>query len=246
MQPEQPNPSTDAAQAPDAAAQDQTSGQPAEGSSESPRWWQRMFNRREPGESDPQGGESEQPGGASQSKLSLTPEELDRRVQAETDRRESKRAEAARAAERKRLRDEDPWAYAEQDRKEEQSAVGNANVESFFSRIGSEHDRASIDPVVELLPLQERQRIMSMQGAGAGLEGRKLVVKEAMKALEKHWKTEGAKDAERKLRSNAAFRKQVLAEMRGETVEPELLPAYGGSQVDQEMSSILRKHYNLG
>lgn len=245
MQPEQPStPSTDA-QAPDAAAESQTSGQSEEGSSESPRWWQRMFNRRPAGEAAPDGGESEQPGGASQ-KLSLSQEELDRKVQAETDRREAKRAEAARAAERKRLRDEDPWAYAEKERQEEQAETGNANVASFFARIGSEHDRASIDPVVELLPEQERKRILSIEGAGAGLEGRKLVVKEAMKALEKHWKSEGAKDAERKLRANSAFRKQVLAEMRGDTVEPELLPAYGGSEADHAMSSILRKHYNMG
>jgi hypothetical protein len=245
MQPEQSStPSTDA-QPSDAAAQDQTSGQPAEGSSESPGWWQRLFHRRPAGETEPEGEESGQPGGTSP-KLSLSQEELDRRVQAETDRREAKRAADARAAERKRLRDEDPWAYAERDRQEEQFAIGNANVEQFFSRIGSEHDRASIDPVVELLPKAERERIMGIQGAGAGLEGRKLVVKEAMKSLEKHWKAEGAKDAERKLRSNPAFRKQVLAESRGQVVEPELLPAYSGSPADQEMSSILRNHYKLG
>src|SRR5262249_52486243 len=151
MQPEQPSTPSADAQAPDAAAQDQTSGQPEEGSSESPGWWQRLFNRRPAGETDSGGGESGQPGGASP-RLSLTQEELDRRVQAETDRRESRRNAQARDAERRRLRDEDPWAYAEHDRQQEQTAIGNANVEQFFARIGSEHDRASIDPVVELLP----------------------------------------------------------------------------------------------
>lgn len=245
MADEQPNtPSTDA-QTSDVAAENQTSDQPSEGSSEPQGWWRRLFGGRPGQEAKPEGEESGEPSKTSP-RLSLSQEELDRRVQAETDRREAKRAAELRAANRKKLRDEDPWAYAEAERQEEQLATGNANVEQFFQRIGNEHDRAAIDPVVELLPASERERIFKLQGAGSGLEGRKLVVKEAMKALEKHWKAEGAKDAERKLRSNAAFRKQVLAEVRGQAVEPELLPAYSGSSSDQQISEILRKHYGVG
>jgi hypothetical protein len=87
---------------------------------------------------------------------------------------------------------------------------------------------------------------MKLEGAGTGLEGRKLVVGEALKALEKHWKAEGEREAEAKLRRNPAFRKQVLGESRGTAVEPELLPAFSGSATDRKVSDILRGYYGLG
>jgi hypothetical protein len=64
-----------------------------------------------------------------------------------------------------------------------------------------------------------------MEGAGVVLDGRKLIMAESLKALEKHWRSEGAKDAEAKLRDNSIFRKQVFAEHRGSVEEPELLPS---------------------
>jgi len=103
----------------------------------------------------------------------------------------------------------------------------------------------TIDPLIETLPQAERERILKMDGAGTGIKGRKLVVDEAIKSLEKHWKSEGAKEAERKLRGNPAFRKQVLAESRGTTVEPELLPAMSASEADQTVSGLLRGYYGL-
>jgi hypothetical protein len=248
MADEQPNtPSADVS-AVDAPASEQSSDQPVEASSkESPSWWQRISRRLPVGrEPEPEGEDSTQ--SADQpSKLVLSQEELDRRVQAETDRREAKRAQEARARARKELRDSDPWQYAEQERQEEQLGQTNEQLVQFFSNVGTEHDRYAIDPVVELLPQTERERIMKMENAGRGLEGRKLVVKESLKALEKQWKAEGAKDAERKLRSNPAFRKQVLSEIRGSTVEPDLLPSYGSSPstADQTVSALLRKHYDL-
>ena len=147
--------------------------------------------------------------------LSLTQEELDRRVQAETDRREAKRAAQQQAQQRKQLRDSDPWAYVEEERKAEQAAESNQSVASWFQGLSSEHDRVAIDPLIETLPQAERERILKMEGAGQGLKGRKLVVTEAMKSLEKHWKAEGEKQAERKLRSNPAFRKQILVRAEG-------------------------------
>jgi len=178
--------------------------------------------------------------------VSLTQEELDRRVQAETDRREAKRAAEQRVAERRRLRDEDPWAYAEQDRTAEQSAMQDAGLQSFFANVGTQHDRIAIDPLMEMLPLAERQRIMAIEGAGRGLEGRKLVVSEALKSLEKHWKAEGEKEAQTKLRRNQAFRKQILAEARSGLVEPELLPAISSTQADKKVSDIFREYYGIG
>src|SRR5580765_1157148 len=236
-------PSTEGAQVPDAVAAEPVSDESREGSS--PSWWSRMFNRR-PGQETPTGdGESAEASSTSE-RLSLTQEELDRRVQAETDRREAKRAAEQRAESRKKLRDEDPWAFAEQERKAEQEAEQSQGLQSFFANVGTHHDRIAIDPLMEALPVKERTRIMEIEGAGRGLDGRKLVVTEALKALEHQWKAEGEKVAEAKLRRNQAFRKQLLSEIRGNAAEPELLPAYQGSDADKTVSDIFRDYYGIG
>jgi hypothetical protein len=206
-----------------------------------------MFHRRgDAEESEREPAEAEKSEEAS-SKLVLTETELERRIQAETDRREYKRQAEARAKQKRELRDKDPWAYAEQERKDEELATGTNHQQQFIQMLGAEHDKASLDPLVEVLPAAERERIFAIEGAGRGLEGRRLVVKESLKALEKHWKAEGAKDAEAKLRRNPAFRKQVLSESRGSVQEPELLPSVGGaSEADKTVSALLRSHYRLG
>src|SRR5215471_36721 len=236
MQPEQPNTPSEGAPSPDAAPE---ASEPQEESS--PGWWSRLFNRR-PAAQEADSAAQEQ-GGPSE-RLSLTQEELERRVQSETDRREAQRAARARQDERKRLRDEDPWAYAAQDREAEKSAEQDQGLQSFFTNVGVQHDRIAIDPLMEALPVKERQRIMGIEGAGKGLDGRKLVVSEALKSLEKHWKAEGEKEAQDKLRRNQAFRKQILSEARGNISEPDLLPAFSGpSPADKQMSDIFREYY---
>jgi hypothetical protein len=112
--------------------------------------------------------------------------------------------------------------------------------------LGVEHDRVTVDPIFFALPKAEQERILKLEGAGKGLDGRKLVVSESLKALEKHWKAEGAKDAETRLRRNPAFRKQVLSELRGQTPEPEMLPSGSASEADKTVSSLLREYYRLG
>jgi hypothetical protein len=198
-------------------------------------------------ETEHDGGDSSQAGKSTQRPLTLTEDELQRRIQAETDRRESKRLQEARVQQRRELRDKDPWAYAEEERKAEQVQHSTGQLEQFLAGIGTEHDRVSIDPVIEVLPRAERERILKLENAGRGLEGRKLVVTEALKALEKHWKAEGEKAAEGKLRRNPAFRKQVLSEARGGVVEPELLSAASGSSdADKTVSDLLRNRYGIG
>lgn len=245
MQPEQPNtPSTDV-QASDAQVAEPRSDEPSEESS--PGWWQRLFNRRPAAESAPEAQDDKSSEPASNT-LSLSPDELERRIQAETDRREAKRNAEARARTKRELREKDPWAYAQMDREEEQTQQQTAGVQEFFSNIGTAHDRVAIDPLVLALPEQEQKRILAIEGAGAGLEGRKLVVTESLKALEKHWRAEGAKEAETRLRRNQAFRKQVFSEFRGSTTEPDLLPgrAAASSDADETVSALLRTHYRLG
>jgi len=243
MADEQPNTPSEGAQSPDAAPPEPASDESREGSS--PGWWQRLFNRRPAQESTSEDEESAKPS-ASASKLPQTQEELERRVQAETDRREAQRAARQRMEERKKLRDTDPWAYAEEDRQAEQAQEQTAGLQQFFGTVGLQHDRIAIDPLMEMLPIPERQRIMNIEGAGRGLEGRKLVVNEALKSLEKHWKAEAEREAEANLRRNQAFRKQILSESRGQIVEPDLLPAYSSSGADKKVSDILRNFYGVG
>lgn len=243
MADEQPNTPLEGAQAPDGAAPEPVSDESREGSS--PGWWSRLFNRRPAPEVSTEDGEPGTAGSTSEARK-LTQEELDRQVQSEVDRREAKRAAEERAKARKELRDKDPWAYAEQERTEEQVAQGNNQLTQWLAGIGAEHDKVSIDPIFLALPETERDRIRKIEGAGVGLDGRKLVVNETLKSLEKHWRAEGAREAEQRLRRNAAFRKQVLAEARGQAVEPDLLPALTASEADQTVSDRLRSFYHIG
>jgi hypothetical protein len=235
MQPEQPaplsvEPSPDVQAAPEASSESVT---PA-----SRNFLQRLFGGRGSQEAETQ----DQPEQAeASSAITLTKEELDRRVQAETDRREAKRTESAKAAEKRRLRDEDPWAYAEQERQAEHAQTLDTQTTNVLGLAGATHDRYTLDPLVEQLPEADRDRILKLEGAGVGLDGRKLIVSESLKALEKHWKAEGAADAESKLRRNPAFRKQVLGELRkGALPEPDFIGSGPPSAADRTVSDILR------
>jgi hypothetical protein len=239
---EQPTPPAE--QASTEPASELASEPEAERVSAPPKWWQRLMGRRE--EPEPEAAEPEP--SAETQKLVLNEQELERRIQAETDRREAKRLRDAKAAERRKLRDEDPWKYAEEERKAEEVAASDAGIMQLFANVGVEHDKVTIDPIFVKLPESERERILKLEGAGRGLEGRKLIVDETLKALEKHWKAEGARDAEARLRRNSAFRKQVLAEIRGDVPEPELLPSgppSNGRTSSQEVNDMLRRQIGL-
>ena len=237
MQPTTPDPS---AQPPSDATPPEASSDAVEPTSEPAPWWRRLWRGRGADEGVETDTETTPPQPTSTT-ISLTQEELDRKIQAETDRREAKRAAQALADRKRKLRDEDPWAYAEEDRKAEQSQSANQQVGDLFANIGREHDKYTLDPLLASVPQAEQQRILALEGAGAGLDGRKLIVTEALKSLEKHWKAEGARDAEARLRKNSAFKKQLLAEMRGQTREPEFLPSgNGSSESDRNVSDILR------
>jgi len=198
---------------------------------------------------EPEPSETEPQAASPPSVRTMTEEEFQKAIQSETDRREAKRDRERKAEERRKLRDEDPWQFAEQERQTEQLAQQNSQIESIFNTIGAEHDKHTIDPVMQALPKDEQSRILGLEGAGVGLEGRRLLVGEALKALEKHWKAEGAKDAETRLRKNAAFRKQVLAEMRGTTAEPELIPSGSaspnGRSSSEMVNDMLRRQIGL-
>lgn len=243
MADEQPNTPSSEPLATDATTTAPSSAE-SEQQASSPSWWNKLFNRH--GAQEPEAATEDSTSKSEPSKVTLSQEELDRRIQAESDRRDAQRLAQEQAKAKRELRDKDPWAYAEQERKEEEVLQGNFQLESFVTDLGAAHDRVTMDPIFLALPKADQERIVKLEGAGRGLDGRKLVVTESLKALEKHWKAEGAKDAEAKLRRNSAFRKQVLAEMRGQTAEPELLPSGSPSEADKTVSGILRDYYRLG
>jgi hypothetical protein len=241
MQPTTPTPSEPQQNA-DAPAE-QPGSEPSQEGTQQQSWFNRLFRHRD-SESADQASQDQAPEAAASKTLSLTQEELDKRIQAETDRREAKRANEARAAERRRLRDEDPWAYAEQERQAEKVAEVDGQVTGTLTNIGATHDRYTLDPLVEMLPDAEKKRILGIEGAGVGLDGRKLIVNESLKALEKHWRADEATKAESRLRRNPAFRKQLLNEVRtGITPEPEFVPSGNGSggNANGSVSNLLRE-----
>jgi hypothetical protein len=168
---------------------------------------------------------------------------LQRRVQAETDRREAKRQTDAQTEARRKLRREDPYAYAEQDEAAEQQQQTSTAWQQTFATFGRQHDEAVLDPLIGTLPEAEQKRILALEGAGVGLDGRKLIVGEVLKALEKHWRAEGKKDAEGALRKNPAFRKQVLLEGRAETEEPEELVGSASARNGRTFEDLILRDY---
>jgi hypothetical protein len=230
----------------DAAAVDAVAAEPVSTEASitpQPNFWRRLFGKHpgQPAESKADAdGASEEPATPQEpSTFTLTREELDRRIQAETDRREAKRQrEDAERAERERREaiqrkltpgspEYDPYAGAEEQdrlRQEEQTAE---QFTSFLGDIGKQHDAVTLDVITAAVPKPELERIMKLEGAGQGLDGRKLIASESLKALEKHWKAEGQRAAEQRLREDPIFRKRVFAEHRDQVDEPELLPANG-------------------
>jgi hypothetical protein len=186
--------------------------------------------------------------------VSLTEEELQRRVRAEAqslhDREVARRNREAAEAERKRLRDEDPWQYAQQEKQREQTdqqrQVQTAQMMHLLGYVGQQHDAATLDPLIHALPEKERQRILALPNAGQGLPGRKLVVDEALKSYGRLEYERGYRDAQSKLKKDQVFRKSVLSELRGSYDEPELYPGQGSPAEglpDENVSSILRRSY---
>jgi hypothetical protein len=231
-------------------------------SSDSGGWWSRFLHTRghhtaAPQDDSPateQNGEHSIAQTSGPRSVTLTEEELNARIQRgaqslhdrETARRNRENAEA----ERRRLRDEDPYRFAQQDKqREDDAALRQQQTEQLMTllgHVGKQHDAVSIDPIINALPEPERRRILDLPTAGQGLPGRKLVVDEALKAYSRQEYERGYRDAQAKLRKDPVFRKSVLSELRGTYQEPELYSGNGSPQEgleDDNVSSILRRQY---
>jgi hypothetical protein len=228
--------------------------------SEDRSWWSRLLHTRghhtdsssevSPTDSINSGESSIAPAG-----ITLTEEELNERVarQAQSlhDREIARRNREAAQQQRTRLRDENPEAYVELEKSEEQAAqtrqVQAGQLMQLLGHVGRQHDAVSIDPIVNALPAKERERILAMPEAGQGLPGRKLIVDEALKTYGRTEYERGYREAQAKLRKDPVFRKSVLAEQRGQYEEPELYPGDGGATNgglgEDNVSTRLRRQY---
>lgn len=206
-----------------------------------PSFWNRLFggskteSKASDSEAEGDAGSAADASSSDQQTLTLTQAELDRRVQAETDRRAAKaQREASEKAERDRREaierkldpaspEYDPYAGTEEQAQIKAAESTAQQFTGLLHDVGKQHDSATLDVLVGALPESERERIFKLEGAGVGLDGRKLIVSEGLKALEKHWKAQGAKEAEAKLKGDPIFRKRVFTEHRGDVEEPELV-----------------------
>lgn len=168
----------------------------------------------------------------SSSGLVLTPEELERRIQSETDRRlhkfQEEQAIRRKQAERAELRKKDPYAYAEMEEEEEQrqELLRRQMNEARTLAINSlrAYDTAVLDPLFGLLPEKERKDILDK--IEDGIAGRGKAADAAFKVLRKTWKAEGLAEARKALLNDQAFVKEVFAKYgAGGRIEPDNIPA---------------------
>lgn len=96
-------------------------------------------------------------------------------------------------------------------------------------------DQATLDPLVKALPEADRPAVL--EHAANGIEGRATLTEDILRRLEAHWRADEAK----KLRTNPAFRKELLNAHREVSAdEPELVTGGNGHRAGSSMNDWLR------
>lgn len=181
----------------------------------------------------------------------LTRTQFEREVQSRADKLIAKRAredaQRAKEAELDRKLEEDPFGFAEEvrtQRKEAQSL--QSQIEPIHTAIldtSRQYDTLVVDRVVMALPPEVRQKL-HQEIQPVGIEGRSKMVEAALGEIKRaaiaEGKAQGEKAAEQKLRKSDAFRKELLAELRGSEDEPELLNGSGRSPQPADMDDWIR------
>jgi hypothetical protein len=160
--------------------------------------------------------------------ITLTEEQLERRIQSEADRREAKRKsdEAIRAKreEEIRLRTDDPFAYARmkeaQDQELEKVQAENTRLTGILSEQLTLYDRGILDHVVGALPVEERKRVLE-DVTEDGITGRTKVAQKSLAALKRLWVAQGMTQARDTLLKDGPFIKEILARYGGQRQEPD-------------------------
>lgn len=182
--------------------------------------------------------------------VSLSQEELERRVQSEVDRRlhkfQEEQAARRKQAELQNLRKKDPYAYVEavEEEEERQKALADQIRQAQSLAVNSlrAYDTAVLDPLFGMLPEKERKDILD--NIEDGIAGRGKAAASAFKALERHWKQAGISEARRVLLNDQAFVKEVFAKYgNGGRIEPESVPASVASsdRGSDNMNDLIRR-----
>jgi hypothetical protein len=172
--------------------------------------------------------------------------DFERRVQAEVDRREAVRRQRADTQQEQRLRREDPQAYARLKEEQESAEQRAAGLTGALKQLTDSFDEASIRPLLEALPEPTRNAVLSKASGAHGLEQRKLLASEGIKALKQSAYDEGfakgKESAQKTLRKSPSFRSELLTELRGGDDEPEVALANGtaGGGGDWDMNDWMR------
>jgi hypothetical protein len=181
----------------------------------------------------------------------LTRTQLEREIQSRADKLIAKRAredaKAREEAELDRRLEEDPYGVAEEIRTQREQAKSlQSQLEPVHAAIrdtAGSYDKLVVDRVVTALPPDVQQRLYQ-EIQPVGIEGRSRMVAAALdeirKAAEASGQAKGEKAAEARLRKSSAFRKELLAELRGTEDEPELMPTSGRSPNPADMNDWIR------
>lgn len=189
--------------------------------------------------------------------LTLTPQELERRIQAETDRRENTRRQrverASKTAQNQqkldRLRqagDFEGYVAEHEAQKIDESTEAQKAQQELAARNAHqtelllEVDSGVLDPIVLRLPENERNSLLEAVDT-SGVAGRAKILTATVDRLIELAKAEGASNAEKALRNNAAFRKQILGEIRQREDEPDLIPSRNKVAAPQDMNTWVRQ-----
>lgn len=169
------------------------------------------------------------PATSSPNQIVLTPEEFERRLQAETDRRlaKQKKEDEERAAREREveLRRTNPFEYARLMEAKEQELEASREETKRLSEVVSKqlffYDRNVLDVFVGALPESERKKVIA---DAEGIEGRKATATQTLKALRSSWLAEGRASAKAELMKDQTFIKEILARYGASTPEPAAAP----------------------
>ena len=175
--------------------------------------------------------------------------EFERQVQAEVDRREAVRAQRAESQRERELRQTNPTEYARLKEQQEQANAVNSNVSNALKSLATMFDDNTVTPLVQALDEKTRETVL--KDAGHGMDGRKVIVDRAIKALKKasydDGFAKGKAEAQKSLRKSNAFRKELLSELRDGEEEPDLAPSNGSAdRSDWDMNDWMRAAVGRG
>lgn len=175
-------------------------------------------------------------------KREYTPDEFTRAVQSEKDKQLSRdNAKHTREQEKALLRD-DPFTASEkrlaQMQEEDTFDTRAQQTGEVVGNVARAYDSAILDPIFTALPKETQAQVI--KDMGDGLEGRAKGVQLALAEIKKASFAEGAAAADKRLRGNPAFQKQLLAEMRRNAPDPELSPIGQSPGDSVDMNALIR------